>query len=76
VPFLLSKINEELITEGDGSNKTNEWNVGFENTIVYALNMYNGKRAIRQTGENHDTRYNWHYGFDVLNMIHLYLPEN
>jgi hypothetical protein len=76
VPFLLSKIQRELITEGDGNNKPNEWALGFENTFVYSLNMYNGITNTEATETNPNTRYNWHYGFEVLNLLYLYLPEN
>lgn len=76
VPFLLSKIQSELETEGDGSNKPNEWVLGFENTLIYSLNMYNGVTNTKATETNPNTRYNWHYGYDVIKLVHLYIPGN
>jgi hypothetical protein len=74
VPFLLSKINAELVTEGDGSNKLSEWTNGFEATILYGLNMYNGVSSTKATKKHPNTRYNWNYGFDVFKKVNAYLP--
>lgn len=76
IPFLLSKINVELIEEGDGNGKAFNWTLGFERTIIVALNMYNGKTARVPSTRCPDTRYNWHYGFDVLDKVNQYLPQN
>ncbi len=76
VPYLLKLINKELVSSGDKSNAPDEWSRGFEGTIIPSLNMYNGKTATAVTKGNKDTRYNWHYGFDIINTSQNYLPVN
>ena len=76
VPYLLKLINRELESSGDKSNDPAEWSRGFEGTLIPSLNMYNGKTATEVTKGNKDTRYNWHYGFDIINKSQTYLPVN
>jgi hypothetical protein len=68
VPFLLAKIKDELITQGDGSGKAYNWSYGFESTILVGLNLYNGKK------KDDPERYSWHYGFEVFDKVYQYVP--
>jgi hypothetical protein len=67
VPFLISRIDSELVAQGDGSGKANNWSYGYERTVIVALNRYNGKKDA-------PARYSWHYGFDVLEKVYQYIP--
>jgi len=74
VPFLQNKIDEELTVQGDGRGKTDSWTLGFEGTIIVALNIYNGKARRESTINYPNTRYNWHYGFEVVDKTYQYEP--
>jgi hypothetical protein len=68
VPFLLTKIKDELAAQGDGRGKNNSWSYGFESTILVGLNLYNGKK------KDDPARYSWHYGFEVFDKVYQYVP--
>jgi hypothetical protein len=74
VPYLRDRVGEELDHEGDGRGKPDNWTLGFERTMIVGLNMYNGQAYTKVSKNNPNTRYNWHYGFDVLENVFQYLP--
>jgi len=69
----LRKINKQLVDGGEAAGKLSNWTLGLERTIIVGLNMYNGKTDTT-TKNTPNTRFNWHYGFDVLDKVYQYPP--